>query len=316
MSRNLVHSAATGLACAIAIFFGLILTTAGLVVGGSILIDPIDDSAGMWIVTAILLGAGITLLCIASTAQTAAPKPSASRHAKALKTGTARAIRDIVSRHAHTLYTERCKLLVPDKYGLVDGSKWRSERSHFIQNVGVPFLAERISAKQLHRECTLLLRSVGHTTGQRNWKSMAFDLIDREVERSCKCIAREVRSNTNQGEAFRSPQEFETWCAKQLEIAGWQCRVNGQSGDQGVDVLAKKNGRILAVQCKLYSQPAGNDSVQQVVAGKIFYKADYAAVVATAGYTNSARALAIQSEVRLLQPTELASFRDFSEQGQ
>ncbi|MFG0293715.1 MAG: restriction endonuclease [Phycisphaerales bacterium JB050] len=311
MLRNLVQTAAVKLMCAIAIVIGILLLTISIAGGISLMVDPPANPMGGWIATGVLLAMAILLFGIAGTAQSSTPNRNESRYSKALKTRTAQAIRDIVSRHSHTLYTERCKLLIPDKYGLIDRSRWNAEKSHFTQNVAVPFLGQNIGRKQLHRECSYLLGSLGYETKQRSWESMAFDLIDAEIERSCQIKARELKSNTRQDDAFQSPDQFERWCAEQLEIAGWKCRVNGQTGDQGVDVVAKKDGRIMALQCKLYSQPAGNDSVQQVFAGKSFYAADFAAVVATAGYTPSARALAKQTGVLLLQPTELPSFTSF-----
>ena len=37
-----------------------------------------------------------------------------------------------------------------------------------------------------------------------------------------------------------SPSEFETFCAEQLQKAGWNARVTQTSRDQGVDVVAEK----------------------------------------------------------------------------
>lgn len=67
--------------------------------------------------------------------------------------------------------------------------------------------------------------------------------------------------------------EFEYFCADLLRKNGFvDVSVTRGSGDQGVDILATKDGIKYAVQCKNYATPLGNTPVQEVVAGKIFYK--------------------------------------------
>ena len=99
--------------------------------------------------------------------------------------------------------------------------------------------------------------------------------------------------------------EFEQNCAAALRSAGWAARTTRGSGDQGVDVIAKKNGIKVAIQCKRYAKPVGNRAVQEALAGKHFINAHWAAVVSNAAYTQSARDLASASGVRLLHYTDL-----------
>lgn len=97
-----------------------------------------------------------------------------------------------------------------------------------------------------------------------------------------------------------SPYEFEKECARILNKKGFNARATKGSGDQGVDVLAEKNNIKIAIQCKQYSKPVGNKAVQEVIAGKNFYNAQYAVVVSNASFTPSARKLAAKCGVILL----------------
>jgi len=63
-----------------------------------------------------------------------------------------------------------------------------------------------------------------------------------------------------------------------------------KTGDFGADVVARKNGRIMIVQCKRWSNPVGLKAVQEAHAAILHYNGDCAIVVATAGYTSSAKA--------------------------
>ncbi len=94
--------------------------------------------------------------------------------------------------------------------------------------------------------------------------------------------------------------EFEHWVAKNLNQSGWNAKVTSGSGDQGIDVIATKNGRTIGLQCKLYSSPVGNKAVQEAYAGKAFHQMDVVGVITNTSYTKSARALATDTGVKLL----------------
>lgn len=102
------------------------------------------------------------------------------------------------------------------------------------------------------------------------------------------------------------PLEFERQCAETLQRIGWSTQLTARTGDQGIDIIAKKKEIKVVVQCKLYATPVGNDAVQQIAAGRSFERADYAVVVNTSGFTKNARALAKSNQVLLLDFAELA----------
>ena len=75
-------------------------------------------------------------------------------------------------------------------------------------------------------------------------------------------------------------------------------KVTPGSGDQGVDVIAMKDGKKYAIQRKRYSQKLGNKSVQEVHAGKTIYRCSIAVVITnnyfTDGGKEAARALGVE----------------------
>lgn len=103
-----------------------------------------------------------------------------------------------------------------------------------------------------------------------------------------------------------SPVAYERYCAEVLRYAGWQAHTTSTTGDQGIDVLANKQGVRVVIQCKLYSNPVGNSAVQQALAGRAFVNAHLAVVVSNAAYTRSARVLAQRTGVHLLHHRDLA----------
>lgn len=86
---------------------------------------------------------------------------------------------------------------------------------------------------------------------------------------------------------------FEYWCADLLRKIGFQnVSVTPGSGDQGVDILAENKGVKYAVQCKCYARDLGNEPIQEVEAGRLFYSCHVGAVMTNRYFTKGAKALA------------------------
>lgn len=86
-----------------------------------------------------------------------------------------------------------------------------------------------------------------------------------------------------------SGEEFEHFCADVLRGNGFGgVEVTQVSGDHGVDVIASKDGKKYAIQCKRYSKSVGNKAVQEVYSGKDIYKADIAVVMTNSEFTKQA----------------------------
>jgi hypothetical protein len=99
---------------------------------------------------------------------------------------------------------------------------------------------------------------------------------------------------------------FEMEVALKLQALGWNVQLLGKCGDQGGDLLAQKADKSVVIQCKHYQSKASNSAVQEVIAGRQFYHATAAAVVASAGFTRQAHMLADKAGVLLLAPDQLS----------
>ena len=102
-----------------------------------------------------------------------------------------------------------------------------------------------------------------------------------------------------------TPLGFERHCAALLRANGWTAILTAGSGDQGVDVLARRGDTSVVIQCKLYSKPIGNRAVQEAIAGRSYMGATHAAVVSNQLYTPAARELAQRTRVMLLAAADL-----------
>ena len=99
-----------------------------------------------------------------------------------------------------------------------------------------------------------------------------------------------------------NPKEFEYTTAEILRRLGYKdVKVIGGSGDLGVDILAVKDGKKVAVQCKKYITKKVTSPEIQLFIGMMVteYKADYGIYVTTSYYTKDAYHLAMKHKDKL-----------------
>ena len=100
--------------------------------------------------------------------------------------------------------------------------------------------------------------------------------------------------------------EFEYFCANLLRKNGYEnVDVTQGSGDQGIDIIAYRDGIKYGIQCKCYSSDIGNKAVQEVFAGKSFYECHVGVVLTNQHFTKSAIELAQKNGIILWDRTKL-----------
>lgn len=107
--------------------------------------------------------------------------------------------------------------------------------------------------------------------------------------------------------------EFEYFCAKLLRNNGYQnVEVTQGSGDQGIDIIAYRDGIKYGVQCKCYASDIGNKAVQEVFAGKAFYECHVGVVLTNQHFTKSAIELAQKNGILLWDRSKLLAMIETS----
>lgn len=100
--------------------------------------------------------------------------------------------------------------------------------------------------------------------------------------------------------------EFENYVAFILEKNGYKkVKVTSATNDQGIDVVAYKNGSWYGFQCKRWNGNVGNKAIQEAFAGKGYYNLDKAVVITNSFYTQSAIKLASKLKVELMDRKSL-----------
>ncbi len=199
-----------------------------------------------------------------------------------------------------------------------------------LASIKIPPTKERHSAekqkliKATNRYYSELMRNINRASMRNNYGTMVNDKREKvfidffkniklnvdviDYPEAGKIVVAEIdaRRKRDKAKGFNikslptNGHEFEHWVADGLNKFGWSARVTQASGDQGIDVIARKKGKTIGLQCKLFSTSVGNKAVQEAFAGKTFHRIDAVGVITNSYYTDSAKNLASDTGVKLL----------------
>ena len=83
--------------------------------------------------------------------------------------------------------------------------------------------------------------------------------------------------------------EFEEEAAEILRLNGYQATVTKKTGDGGIDIILKKNGRKIIAQCKHYSSAVGPEVPRALWGVREDFKADGVMLIASSGITQTSK---------------------------
>lgn len=100
---------------------------------------------------------------------------------------------------------------------------------------------------------------------------------------------------------------FEDYLKLLFFYLGYKVEQTQKSRDYGADLILinPENKKKIIVQAKRYNKPVGSKAVQEILAAKLHYGADYAWVVTNQTFTDQAELLAKENLVRLIDRKEL-----------
>lgn len=98
-----------------------------------------------------------------------------------------------------------------------------------------------------------------------------------------------------------SGYDFEKYVCSLFESASFSCKTTSKSKDNGVDLLAQKDGITIAIQTKLYyNHKVSNSAIQEVYTGADFLDTNLSLVVTNWYFSTPATAVAQKLNVGLI----------------
>jgi restriction system protein len=183
--------------------------------------------------------------------------------------------KEIIVKNKEQLAIQRKKSVYIDAYGKENITNWLEKEIPY-------FIKQHIYPKFNIEEQNFI----------RNQLNEIFPFIDQESQ---KFILKNYGYSSSM-----SGLEFEIFCSEKLKSEGWKIKTTKSTGDQGVDLIIEKGKRTIGVQCKKYSKPIGNKSVQEIKAGINFYNLKEGIVLGNNTFTKSAIELGNINNIKLI----------------
>ena len=238
-------------------------------------------------------------------------------------------INNLIEENKYNLLEERIRLREIDAYGNEDFKKWIGNpplNEKAIENSinrgskrfkeGIPYFWEKVILKKFgglelffekwrsycDENPTIDDEIIGSIRNLENEDWFVF--IASQIEKSClNLIENDYSKKIN--ESYKKGIKFENHCMEILKQHGWEVKETPNTGDQGVDLIASINDLRICIQCKDHEKAIGNKAVQEISAGKLFWKGTHAILVSKSGFTKSAQQLANSNKVKLINEYQL-----------
>ena len=244
-------------------------------------------------------------------------------------------INNLIEENKFNLLEERTRLRDIDAYGNEDYKKWIGnpplDEKTIEKNIingskrfreGIPYFWEKVILKKFgstelffekwrsycSENPTIDDEILGITRKLETEDWFAF--IASQIENSCLKLLDNNYSKTI-NESYKKGIKFENHCMEILKQYGWEVKETPKTGDQGVDLIASINDLRICIQCKDHEKAIGNKAVQEISAGKLFWKGTHAILVSKSGFTKSAQQLAKSNKVKLINEFQLKDLEKF-----
>ena len=100
--------------------------------------------------------------------------------------------------------------------------------------------------------------------------------------------------------------EFEQELGEMFKRLGYVVESTPRTGDQGIDLILRKDGKTTIVQCKSHQSPVGPAVARELYGSMRATKADGAILACTGGFTRGVKQFAQGKPINLISAAELA----------
>ena len=235
----------------------------------------------------------------------------------------------LIEKNKYNLLEERIRLKDIDAYGNEDLKKWIGSPPLDIRSIessmnngskrfkeGIPYFWAKVILKEFSGQESFFekwnsYRKINPIINDEiiganrilqidDW----FIFIASQIEKSCSKTIGNNKLNKN-NKNYKKGIVFENYCMEILKQNGWKIKETPNTGDQGVDLIASIDNLRICIQCKNHKKVIGNKAVQEISAGKSYWKGTHAVLVSKSGFTKSAQKLAKANKVMLINDYEL-----------
>lgn len=173
--------------------------------------------------------------------------------------------------------------------------------THTVDNKNFDLLLNALG--RTNEYATLYFNNVEHNNkASDKERYLKGDFEKEKVELSGKYSLNNITTGT----------QFELYLVNLFKDLGYKAKHNGKSGDQGADLILKKDDYVYAVQAKYYTGKLSNTPVQEIAGALKFYNANQGVVVTNSSFTPGAEELAKANNVILIDGKDLKKLADYT----
>ena len=103
-----------------------------------------------------------------------------------------------------------------------------------------------------------------------------------------------------------SDVEFERELGEVFKRLGYRVQFTPSTGDDGIDLILKKDSKTTIVQCKGHQSPVGPAIAREIYGSLVASGADDAILACTGGFTQGVKKFALGKPINLISAVELA----------
>lgn len=100
-------------------------------------------------------------------------------------------------------------------------------------------------------------------------------------------------------------RQFEIEVANFFKKQGYDTMLTKATGDEGVDIVLRKNGQKIIVQCKAHKKSIGVAVVRDLLGTMIHQNADQAIIVSLSGFSKNVYEFAIDKNIKLMTVNDI-----------
>lgn len=151
-----------------------------------------------------------------------------------------------------------------------------------------------------------------------NFSQIINKIKAQQEKNNLKDFKKELQSTINHNLTFfhsidqMNGIEFESLIGQIYKKLGYNVTLTKKTGDQGVDIIAENPFEKIAIQAKRSNYQINNKAVQEVVAGKNYYKCTKGIVITNSYFTTSANDLAAKNNIQLINRNGLKKLLETS----
>lgn len=127
------------------------------------------------------------------------------------------------------------------------------------------------------------------------WRSEKQEEVRLAVERE-----REARRARADHWTSLTGVEFESELGEVYSRLGYEVTQTRATGDEGIDLILRRPGELVVVQCKQHGKPAGQHFVRDLYGAMMHHGAQKSVLACTAGFTEAVRKFAKGKPIELL----------------